>query len=95
MGHVAPDVQNQICRLTARARMNDRINATPMRIFVGMKIVLDIARELARLAESLKGFPVRLVSPADIHLTLVPPWRETPENRSGGRAFGEDRRGGR
>jgi len=48
----------------------------PARVFVGLKVAPDIARELARLAQDLEGFAVRLIAPADIHLTLVPPWNE-------------------
>jgi 2'-5' RNA ligase len=41
----------------------------PPRVFVGIKI--------ARLAaDGLQGAPARLIAPADIHLTLVPPWNE-------------------
>lgn len=46
------------------------------RVFVGLKIAPQIATELALLAAPLKKLPVRLVEPADIHLTLVPPWQE-------------------
>jgi RNA 2',3'-cyclic 3'-phosphodiesterase len=46
------------------------------RVFVGLKITPEIATELAQLATLLKEQPVRLVKPADIHLTLVPPWNE-------------------
>jgi 2'-5' RNA ligase len=46
------------------------------RVFVGLKVAPDIASELARLARTLECFAVRLVAPADIHLTLVPPWDE-------------------
>lgn len=49
----------------------------PARVFVGLKVTPDIAGELARLAQDLKGFAVRLVAPSDIHLTLVPPWNES------------------
>lgn len=46
------------------------------RVFVGLKVAPEIARELARLAQDLERFAVRLIEPADIHLTLVPPWNE-------------------
>jgi 2'-5' RNA ligase len=36
----------------------------------------EIAGELAQIARELERFPVRLIAPADIHLTLVPPWNE-------------------
>lgn len=46
------------------------------RVFVALKIEPGIADELARMALDLERFPVRLIAPADIHLTLVPPWNE-------------------
>ena len=46
------------------------------RVFVGLRIAPQIATELAQLAAPLNEPPVRLVRPADIHLTLVPPWLE-------------------
>ena len=49
----------------------------PVRIFVAVKIAPEIADELAQVARGLERFPVRLVAPVDIHLTLVPPWNET------------------
>jgi 2'-5' RNA ligase len=48
--------------------------ARPPRIFVGLKIEPEIARELAQLARALQRFGIRTVAPCDIHLTLVPPW---------------------
>jgi 2'-5' RNA ligase len=48
----------------------------PARIFVALKIAPGIADELAQVARGLQPFPVRLVMPSDIHLTLVPPWNE-------------------
>lgn len=48
----------------------------PARIFVALRIAPGIAGELAQIARELERFPVRLVAPADIHLTLVPPWNE-------------------
>jgi len=50
--------------------------AVQMRLFVGLKISPEIATELARIVAVLEKLPVRLVKPADIHLTLVPPWNE-------------------
>lgn len=47
-----------------------------VRVFVGLKMAAEIADELAQLARGLEGFPVKLIVPADIHLTLVPPWDE-------------------
>jgi 2'-5' RNA ligase len=48
----------------------------PVRLFVGLKIIAAVARELARLARPLEGPSVRLVPAADIHVTLCPPWTE-------------------
>jgi RNA 2',3'-cyclic 3'-phosphodiesterase len=48
----------------------------PARVFVALKIAAAIADELAKVARELERVPVRLVAPADIHLTLVPPWNE-------------------
>jgi len=51
--------------------------APQARVFVGLKIAQEIASELASIAAVLDKLPVRLVRPADIHLTLVPPpWNE-------------------
>jgi 2'-5' RNA ligase len=47
-----------------------------MRVFVALKMAPEIADELAQMAQELERLPVRLISPADIHLTLVPPWNE-------------------
>ena len=49
----------------------------PSRVFVGLKISPQIARELAHMARVLEGAPVKRVAQADIHLTLVPPWNES------------------
>jgi 2'-5' RNA ligase len=46
-------------------------------VFVGIKVAPEIAQELADLVKPFECLPVRLVPPADIHLTLVPPWNET------------------
>jgi 2'-5' RNA ligase len=46
------------------------------RVFVALKMAPAIADELAKVARELERFPVRLIAPADIHLTLVPPWNE-------------------
>ena len=48
----------------------------PARVFVALKIAPAIAGELAQIARELERFRVRLIAPADIHLTLVPPWNE-------------------
>lgn len=48
----------------------------PMRIFVALRIAPEIALELTRYSRGLEQFSVRPVPPADIHLTLVPPWNE-------------------
>jgi 2'-5' RNA ligase len=39
------------------------------------KIALEIAEELTQMAPGLVG--VHRIAPADIHLTLLPPWNET------------------
>jgi 2'-5' RNA ligase len=44
------------------------------RIFVGLKLVPEIARELAQQAQGLERSDIRPVPPDDLHLTLVPPW---------------------
>lgn len=62
-------------------------NAPQMRVFVGVKVAPEIADELARLAQGLERFAVRLAPSADIHLTLVPPWNEASMSE----AVAEDR----
>jgi 2'-5' RNA ligase len=62
--------------------MNERIEPRPARIFVGLRINPDIAGQLAAFAAPLKETGARLVAPSDIHLTLVPPWRETMIERA-------------
>jgi 2'-5' RNA ligase len=52
-------------------------DSQPARIFVAFKIASHIARELSEMVRSLQRLHARLVAPADIHLTLVPPWNET------------------
>jgi len=51
------------------------------RVFVGLKIVPEIAIQLVQLTAALQRLAVRPVAPADIHVTLVPPWNEasTPD----------------
>lgn len=56
--------------------MNDGIETPTARIFVGLKVVANIANDLAELAARLIGSRGRLVAPEDIHVTLVAPWRE-------------------
>jgi 2'-5' RNA ligase len=51
-------------------------NAGPRRVFIGIKVMADLAQQLAELARPLKSDEVRLVPSSDIHLTLVPPWNE-------------------
>lgn len=46
------------------------------RVFVAIKMAPEIAEQLAWMARELERLPVRLIAPADIHLTLVPPWNE-------------------
>src|SRR3990170_8897162 len=50
--------------------------AKTARVFVGLKIMPEIAQELAQLARGLERFPTRFVPSEDIHLTLLPPWDE-------------------
>jgi RNA 2',3'-cyclic 3'-phosphodiesterase len=47
------------------------------RVFVAVKAAPDIADELTQMAADLARFGVHRVAPADIHLTLMPPWNET------------------
>lgn len=51
--------------------------APQARVFVGLRIAPEIASKFAELAAGLEKLSVRPVAPADIHLTLVPPWNET------------------
>jgi len=46
------------------------------RVFVGIKLVSEIAQPLAELALPLAKFAARLVSASDLHVTLVPPWND-------------------
>jgi RNA 2',3'-cyclic 3'-phosphodiesterase len=50
--------------------------AQQVRVFVGLKISPLIASQLVHFAVGLEGPSVRRVTPADLHLTLVPPWNE-------------------
>lgn len=50
--------------------------AQSVRVFVALKIGIELAQELAGLSAEIAGPTVHRVAPADIHLTLVPPWRE-------------------
>jgi 2'-5' RNA ligase len=52
------------------------MNQDQLRIFVGIKIIPEVADQLARLALPLEPFSVRFIRPADLHVTLVPPWNE-------------------
>ncbi len=55
----------------------NRIHADQsIRVFVGLKVVAEIAAQLVRFAAGFESPAVRPVAPADIHLTLVPPWNE-------------------
>jgi 2'-5' RNA ligase len=62
------------------ARSNDEraasLKTPPVRVFAGLMVAPEIARELVRLAACLGGPAVRLVAVADVHVTLIPPWRE-------------------
>jgi 2'-5' RNA ligase len=53
------------------------VEARPVRVFAGLKIDGQIARDLTRFVqEMLKEPEVRAVAADDVHLTLVPPWTE-------------------
>lgn len=52
----------------------------PVRLFVGVAVAPEIARELVKLAACLDAPSVRLVAAADLHVTLVPPWPEPSVN---------------
>jgi 2'-5' RNA ligase len=51
-------------------------NHRRVRVFVGLKVAAEIAGELAQLARGLEHLSARAVRPADIHVTVVPPWEE-------------------
>lgn len=51
-------------------------NVPAVRVFVGLRIVPEIASQLAQFAAGLERPFARPVVPADIHVTLVPPWNE-------------------
>jgi 2'-5' RNA ligase len=51
--------------------------APARRVFVGLRIAPQIARELAEAARDLPQTSVRVTPIPDLHLTLVPPWNET------------------
>ncbi|MHB1118083.1 MAG: 2'-5' RNA ligase family protein [Minisyncoccota bacterium] len=44
------------------------------RVFVGIKVPLDLARDFADFHRDIVGLPAHLIHPTDMHLTLVPPW---------------------
>lgn len=48
------------------------------RVFIGIKVTDEIARQFTEFQGDLVGLPARIINPADMHLTLVPPWR-TPD----------------
>ncbi len=56
--------------------MSEGAETKPARIFVGLRISPEIAGQLLSHIAELKETGARLVAPGDIHLTLVPPWRE-------------------
>lgn len=55
--------------------MQQQQPAPVSRVFVGIKVAPEIARQLAQIAASLDAY-VRPTAEADIHLTLVAPWNE-------------------
>lgn len=48
----------------------------PPRVFVALKIAPDLAQTMFGLSAAFAGLAVRRIPAADIHLTLVRPWRE-------------------
>jgi len=64
------------CQEQAGERAQPAAVAAPVRVFVGVKIAPEIARQLAEFAAPLARSSVRRVATDDIHLTLVPPWNE-------------------
>jgi 2'-5' RNA ligase len=58
----------------SRAATADKVAVSRARVFIGLKVAPDAAIQLAELAAGLERSSVRLVAPADLHLTLVPPW---------------------
>ena len=61
---------------TAEIVSKTETSVPPARVFVALRIAPEIAQELSRYGKGLEQFSVGLVPPADIHLTLVPPWNE-------------------
>lgn len=55
----------------------EAVGVPTARIFVALRVSPEIAKELMQMASVLEGLSVRIIGPADIHLTLVPPWNET------------------
>lgn len=45
------------------------------RVFVGIKAADEISDECVKLQAGLSNLPARLIRPADMHLTLLPPWQ--------------------
>jgi 2'-5' RNA ligase len=68
---VATELPNNIAGASETAT-----RVRPARIFVALRIAPAIAQQLAQHSQGLEQFSVRPVAPADIHLTLVPPWNE-------------------
>lgn len=60
----------------ARVAQTNAAAGRPVRVFAGLKVAPETAAELTQLAAGLEKNSVRPVAPADIHLTLVPPWNE-------------------
>lgn len=65
-----------LCQAQGGAHVPTTGIAAPARVFVGLKIAPEIASQLAEFAAALNQPSVRRVAPADIHVTLVPPWNE-------------------
>lgn len=47
------------------------------RVFVGIPISDDIRKKVEKFAEEHSIFPVRWTEGKNLHITLVPPWKET------------------
>jgi 2'-5' RNA ligase len=60
----------------ARVSESPPTAAGAVRVFIGIKLAPEIARELAKIASELENSHVKPVIADDMHLTLVPPWQE-------------------
>jgi 2'-5' RNA ligase len=44
------------------------------RVFVGIKLIEPITRELSEYADPIRDLPLKLIPLNDMHVTLLPPW---------------------